>query len=863
DKGVIIKRANGLELVRDGRFDKVVEGAGQIAAARDKIWSAVSAEKDYSQGLPDEDAGHTLRALTPAGKQTLSVALEREPFRIAAAADGSVLVVTYFDAIRGTALQLIDGKTGSTLHTIEGRPSGVDSLAMSRDGASLAVGSLAAVSFWRMPSAELWFSTPERRLRGAQSLSYDRAGVQLASIEAGWIRVRSAKSGRLLRAWKHHLGQPSMLAFRGDNELVTGDDLDGSLYRWDLREIPKESRLDPDNLIQPLAPPRGSLIAKLDFEIVEGALDPSGKHAIVAGREGRLALVDLLSGTILWRIESKTSFGYALAFSADGKRVLLSGHREQPPTASHMGVPILRAFDVSDGKQLVEVETPTAGAIAARAEAIAVAGEHPALFEPYTLKLRARLDLPDTRFTAVIADPRRPSFLFGGAAGSTAIVDSRGGLHAVLVVAPGGDWIATTPDGLYRASIDGARRIAWSYKNPLEAFSFEQFADRFERPDLLEKSILSLGEPSKQMPRARPPRIHALSVDGNAGGRATVSARVTDRRQVSHVRAYVNGRLAATQQVCAPQADVHLEVPLDPGANRVALIAHGPDGLASHARSVDLRSPARAARPTLWVVAIGVSRYDNLAEQYQLEYADDDARSIAKTLTALAGPGRPFARARVRTLVDRQVSAAALEESLASLANMAPSDVAVVFLAGHGIRLRDGKMRFLTHDATLRGEGGVGWSALEGALERARGRVILLLDACHSGHVITDPVAPNESLAKALAARHRAGALVFAAARGSELSYEVGNETGARALELALDGEPAPTKLARGHGLFTSALLEAFSGRAVDRDKSGALELDEIIGHVSERVRAASAGRQNPWVARRELFGDFALVPMH
>jgi uncharacterized caspase-like protein len=177
-------------------------------------------------------------------------------------------------------------------------------------------------------------------------------------------------------------------------------------------------------------------------------------------------------------------------------------------------------------------------------------------------------------------------------------------------------------------------------------------------------------------------------------------------------------------------------------------------------------------------------------------------------------------------------------------------------------------MRFLTSNATLTRAGaasaGVGWTSIQQALDRARGRVLLLLDACHSGHVITDVVAPNESLAKALATRGRAGALVFAASRGSELSYEVGGKSSSsRALKLETEGEPkaAGRGLASGHGLFTSALLDALAGRAPDRDRSGALELDELIGHVSERVRMASGGRQNPWVARRELFGDFALVP--
>ena len=64
-----------------------------------------------------------------------------------------------------------------------------------------------------------------------------------------------------------------------------------------------------------------------------------------------------------------------------------------------------------------------------------------------------------------------------------------------------------------------------------------------------------------------------------------------------------------------------------------------------------------------------------------------------------------------------------------------------------------------------------------------------------------------------------------------------------------------------GHGLFTGSLLEALAGGAPDRDRSGAVEVGELIDFVTERVRAASNGKQTPWVARREMFGDFVMAP--
>ena len=45
----------------------------------------------------------------------------------------------------------------------------------------------------------------------------------------------------------------------------------------------------------------------------------------------------------------------------------------------------------------------------------------------------------------------------------------------------------------------------------------------------------------------------------------------------------------------------------------------------------------------------------------------------------------------------------------------------------------------------------------------------------------------------------------------------------------------------------------------IDQVEAAWDELGELIDYVTERVRSASNGQQTPWVARRELFGDFAL----
>jgi hypothetical protein len=64
----------------------------------------------------------------------------------------------------------------------------------------------------------------------------------------------------------------------------------------------------------------------------------------------------------------------------------------------------------------------------------------------------------------------------------------------------------------------------------------------------------------------------------------------------------------------------------------------------------------------------------------------------------------------------------------------------------------------------------------------------------------------------------------------------------------------------RGNGYFTGAFVGAIDAPSVDLNRNGLIEASEIIAQVRLRVMKASRGKQTPWVARRELFGDFVLA---
>ncbi|MDC3955972.1 caspase family protein [Polyangium jinanense] len=832
---------------------------------------------------------------------------------VAASRDGSTLVMARSHLGVGTSIEVRDVQTMRAVRTIEGLPRSIESVAARPDGSELATGAFNGdLTRWdlRTGKPRPGIAESEREQGRVIALSYAPNGEQLASTTGGFeVRVRETARGQTLRRWSLRSG-----AFvRFTEFLPTGEELltvhvqtdrkivskkgpggapvieekhDVAVERWDLRgPLPPL----PKSPFGEIARPQGRVVAKLASDPRFFALSTDGLHLVVAGGD-TLASLRTDTGKLNWTLKLQTiPLGIAkrpdggmdvdrshAAFSPDGKTVVVSTRRlETNKGGVQHFVSVLMEIDAGTGRVRNVHKPETDGPVRWHKGAIVVGGLRPVLLDASSFAVRARLAVADNEISAITVAPKRDLFLLSGNGGATSLVSERGDVVMTLVSTPNGEWVSATPSGAYRSSIDGARSVAWMFSDPLEGFSFERFATRFERPDLVERSLggeetpapASLARPPRLRVEAKAPRGMIETTDN----RLTLDVVATSPSRVDRVRVFVDGKPAVDRLVCATEGRVSLDVPLHAGRNRLSLVAYDAAGYASNPEQLDVVSTSPLAeKPSLHVLSIGVSRYPNMPPEQQLDFADDDARSVASSLARFAGPNRPFGRIVATTLLDDEVTVGRVDEALAGLAGMRPDDLAVVFFAGHGARLDESKMLFLTSQAAFTREAatqhGIGWDRIEKALRGARGRVLMMLDACHAGYVSTEVVAPNESLARELAAGDRAGVLVFSAARGSQFSYEVppdGASGASRGLELAWEGKQPPKQkdLKGGHGLFTSALLEALDGEAPDRDRSGAIEVNELVDYVTERVRAASNGKQTPWVARREMFGEFMVAP--
>lgn len=298
----------------------------------------------------------------------------------------------------------------------------------------------------------------------------------------------------------------------------------------------------------------------------------------------------------------------------------------------------------------------------------------------------------------------------------------------------------------------------------------------------------------------------------------------------------VNDRIAARVQPVAGE-ETHVEVPLDPGANRIVTRLHAEDRSAfAEGPALELRRPGAPAPPEgagrLIVVAIGVNAYANPA--LNLTYAVPDAEMVAATLRSQADG--LFREVRSTVLRDAEATRTGVLAALdAAAREVLPQDTFVLYLAGHGVRAEpDGRFLFLPHDVhdasgweALRRQG-LDDSTLVAAVSRIRARdAVLLLDTCHAGQLTLDQLSA------------------------------LGNETGRLLLAASTSVQEALDSYDDRNGVFAYALREGLTGRAaVDGEgRVSALALGEWVMRRVPQLAAEKRHRQDAVfrTAQREL----------
>jgi helicase len=230
---------------------------------------------------------------------------------------------------------------------------------------------------------------------------------------------------------------------------------------------------------------------------------------------------------------------------------------------------------------------------------------------------------------------------------------------------------------------------------------------------------------------------------------------------------------------------------------------------------------------------IGIDRYASPAVS-ELSCACRDAIALEALFSDTLG-------GITKLLTDADATRARIEQEFAALSSCDLDDTVVIGFSGHGSETHE----LATHDTDIDDlpNTAIPLDLIQEWFGRIPAkRVVLFLDCCFSGgfgakvlHVDAKPrdMRSTEARLQQLAG---AGRVVFTASSADEPAYEHGKF---------------------GHGFLTYFLLEALRG-AEEVVAAGKLSLYRVLGHVTDRVKAAAAqiGRpQNPTL-RGSIDGD-------
>ncbi len=447
-------------------------------------------------------------------------------------------------------------------------------------------------------------------------------------------------------------------------------------------------------------------------------------------------------------------------------------------------------------------------------------------------------------------------------------------LLSLYIHPDGRRWVLWTPQGYYDAAAGAEDLIGWHVNQGKEKealfYSASRFRSTYYRPDIIDKILETYNEADAirlanlssnrtqstvRLEQALPPIVRILSPTNfteisSTTVTLTYQAFSPGGEEIKQVRILIDGRPVETQRALktVSQGDKNAQtqtLTIPPRDVVLQVLAENQFGWSEPA-TVSLKWKGTSAppsgpdvlKPTLYVLAIGVSDYKN--PDYKLTFAAKDAMDFASFIRAQKGG--LYKDVVVRTLTNADATKDKILEGLEWIQKETTSrDMAMIFLAGHGINDNTGAFFFMPYEAqteSLR-RTCLMFSEFKHTVSTIAGKVVLFVDACHSGNIFGGRrAAPNIDMLVHEIASVESGAVVFTSSTGRQYSLE--DERW-------------------GNGAFTKALLEGLQGKA-DLFGKGTITVKTLDAYITDRVKTLTQGQQAPTCIIPQSMPDFSLA---
>lgn len=419
------------------------------------------------------------------------------------------------------------------------------------------------------------------------------------------------------------------------------------------------------------------------------------------------------------------------------------------------------------------------------------------------------------------------------------------------------DWVAWTPEGYYTASPTGDQLIGWqinrSKGKSADYAAAEQLRKHFYRPDIVDQT-LRLGSAKQAVAQTSDIEIKLADLLDKGLPPEFVLSQPKNGTTVTHkmqnitllfsagakatsLEAYVNGvQVIGRGKMALPaRTNKHektITLPLITGENSIRIVAHNTIGQTIREFKLILNDPATKKKGRLFLVAVGVSDYND--NELDLQFAAKDAIAVEKILQQQGNKQYKSVVSVVLADGHKAPTRNNIEDAVSLFRDATIDDTVVLFISGHGVN--DGQYYyFLPRDAERQGDHWrpstvVKWRILQDALADAKGKRILLVDTCHAGNAF-NPRLVNDAAAKDI--------IVISSTDSQSLAFE---------------------KAELGHGVFTYALLEGLKGKADALDGNKKITFKELDTWLSINVPKLSDGAQTPVLNLPPSFKDFSFV---
>lgn len=855
---------NSLKISHDGRFSLTVGADKQV-----RLWDLVHKKEEWVY------RGHTgsifsacmssdIKYAVSGGNDNImkifdmKTGLEVASFRhsglvgAVAISEGNQYA---FSGAADNAIRMWDLSSGKVMMTYKGNLRLVHSVHISSDGKNAVIGSDdGKIKHWDLATGGMVRQMAGHKHRVSSVMMSPDGSLVLSGGGDGALILWRVNDGTIVRRFSGHKSIIKSVNISPDGKTAISGSSDTTVGRWDLST--------DENL---------SFFRGHSSFVKTAIYSSDGKYVFSSGSDKIIKIWEAATGKVLKTLEGHTDSINCMALSPDGK-YLVSGDASG----------VVKLWSVDGGNELADFSGHTASIysvlITPDSNYVISAGADRTIriWDIDTGRLINILTGHTNVVSSLSISESNYNYLLSGSWDKSVILwdFTTGKWLAKLYSFTDGTWAVVDPEGRYDASNGGdVQGLHWVVGNtPID---LSQLKERYYEPGLLAKIMGYNKEPLKKVESFTAPKLFpevSLSQDKADASKIDIDLK-NQGGGIGKVRVLVNGKEIAAD-ARGPKTDpdakeTKLTVDLSGVAlipdkeNNIEVIAWNKEGyLSSRGRVLTFKASAveQVEPPTLYAIVMGVSNYAD--PRLNLTFSGKDAADMAKALKVSAKRLFGTDKVNMTLLTDYRdavgphphpegegitavlPSRENLKRAFESARKAKPTDVFVVYLAGHGVMTpgEDSDYHYLTKEArttdlsdpAVRGIYAVSSSEITEWIKKVPAlKQVMILDTCAAGGAatkLTEKRALSSDQIRSLERlKDRTGFHVLMGSAADAVSWEASQY---------------------GQGLLTYALLQGIRGAALREDEY--VDVQKLFSYAADQVPQLAktiGGIQRPVIA--------------